>query len=65
MKVSRRQLAKLVNEGKVKPKLDGSLEDHRDAAPSVKTDNLKRSWKVHSVERDWDGYISSFEISEQ
>ncbi len=71
MKLTKREIASLTNRGIVKPTISGGLEPVGDnknalkkAAPLVKTDNSKRSWKVHEFERDWDGYLTSVTISE-
>lgn len=67
MKLTRRKLAELKNKGIFKQELDGSLTQVKDlpgAAPAPLPDNKKRSWKVHDFERDFEGYITSVEITE-
>jgi len=69
MKLTERKLAELRQIGAVRQELDGSITQLKkiaQTAPPAKTDNSKRSWKVHGIERDqWDGYITSVAITEQ
>jgi len=64
MKLTARELARLTNEGVLKPRIDGSVQSAM-AAPKTNKDNKKRSWKVGDIERDWDGFITSLVISEE
>lgn len=68
MKLTKRKLAELKNKGVIRQELDGSVVPAKgsvNAAPTPVTDNKKRSWKVHSFERDWEGFITSVELTEK
>ena len=68
MKMTQRKLRELQNKGIIRQELDGSIVPAKGAvtaAPQMKPDNKKRSWKIHSFERDWEGFITSVEITEK